>query len=214
MAEDLIVLNMCNAALTQVGVQLIRSLGDQSSAGFAVRANFDTSYHRALTRVPWGFARKEAELEESATEDTLTYYFPGTYLYDKPADFKQLWTWAGGITPRDASVVGDLIRSCTYPPLPITYVRAVPAAEAHAANQSFVEIVQVLLARAIKPRFSKVQVSADALSQRELDTTADMLIKEARVVEQAQLPRPQKLLATEVGRHRYALQQSRSRYRY
>lgn len=192
-----ITLDICNGALTLVGTQLLPNLQEDNAQGYACRAFFDTAFSRTLTRVPWLFARKNVELEESEDEDTLTQTMRGSHLYRKPADFERMWTWRGGITPDDARVEGTHIRSYHNPPMPLTYIRRATVDE---VPQTFIEIVQVILAESIKPRFSKGQVSADALSQRELSAKSMELIREASAIELSQISQPESVGAEQVGR--------------
>lgn len=196
-AEEL-TLNIYNAALAMVGTQLLSSPKADNAQGFACRAFGGVSYNRAHTRVPWNFAMMHTMLLEADGERVSLGQGQGmVWRWPKPDDYLRGWTWAGSRTPSGVVVTGNVIEGRCYPPVTFTYMRKVPVTE---VSDTFIEIVQVLLAEAIKPRFEKTKVNADALTLRQITGLGRELIREAQSIELAQIPQPELLGAEMAGR--------------
>lgn len=174
MPEGVKVLDVMNAALQLCGVQQAADPAEQKANTDICRTFYRTVYSRTLRRVPWGFARFDARLEQSDDEDPLTD--SGTYLYDLPGDFERLWVWGDALTPKGTILSGTWLRSACPPELPVTYLRSATLAQ---VNDTFVDLLQVALAAKIKPRFSKGRVSAESFSQQSLNAMERAMRREA-----------------------------------
>ena len=153
-----------NAALAMVGVASISDERSGQAGAVVCRQWYPAALRHTQTTVPWLQAHRKVELAESAVTDPLANtqtMVENTYLYDLPADFLQLWTWAGSVTPADVQREGNMLRSACVPPMPLSYMRALSLEEADAR---FVELLELRLAEYVKPRFSKENVSGDSLT--------------------------------------------------
>ena len=197
---DVTVLAIFNGALSLVTTEQVTDVREGNVPAAACRSQYGPAYDRVLTRVPWNFAHKKTQLDEVTGSEDLSPEAGFTYLYDKPDDFERLWTWAGSITPEGYGAVqieGERLRSAMAPPLPLSYIYRVPL---NKVSESFVGILQFVLAEMIKPRFQQRQVGANALTARELRIQSEMLIRESRAIELAQMKRSKQPLSTLEGR--------------
>lgn len=89
MASSVSETSICNLALQMLGAERITGLDQATRNARSCLSCYAIIRDRELSRHPWNFARKHAELAPSATEPTDPNY---VYAFPLPSDFLELLT--------------------------------------------------------------------------------------------------------------------------
>ncbi len=155
--------DIANGALQRLGEPPIGSLDDPTERARALDRSLPIVRDRALAMGLWSFARHQVTLPALAGAPPLDY----VYRYQLPADFISLIIHhsQAGYERQGAELFSD-----AAPPLTITYVRRVEAAELW--SPLFAELVEVRSAIRVAPAIKGSGYDTRSLLAAEVQTLA------------------------------------------
>lgn len=120
MAQGDSIVGICNAALIELGEDLITSLTDNSKAAILCNLKYDQCRREMLRRYPWTCAKAYTNLAASTTPPP----FKWRNAFPQPADYIRLFDVDDGLHDNSPSweFVGGQIYSDEDAPLPLQYV--------------------------------------------------------------------------------------------
>lgn len=152
---------ICNVALSSLGLDRISSLASSSGEAVACNLHFQPSVNETLADHPWSWARKRSELAESAIEN-LTIW---DHVYQLPLDMVRLISMhdEDGTEVFDYEVEGDKIYT-DHDSITARYVYRVTDPSRFPAQ--FAHAVSMLIAHKLAMEFQQARSLANDHLQR------------------------------------------------